>query len=50
MHIACRRTVISKKLMKTSHKIFFVAKNRSLLAAIYVSDSLAGNQRHQTLL
>jgi len=51
VHVVCTMTVIAKKSMKTNHKIFFLigAKNRSLLAAIYVGDNFAAN-RHQTLL
>jgi len=44
-------TEIAKKLMKNNHKIFLiVAKNRLLLAAIYVDEDLAANRWHKTLL
>jgi len=51
VHVACMTTVIAQKSMKTNHKIFLiVAKNRLLLAAVYVGDDLAANRRHQMLL
>jgi len=44
-------TVIAKKTTKTNHKIFLiVAKNSSLLAAVYVCDDLAANRRYQVLM
>jgi len=50
-HVTCITTVIAKNINKNSHKEFFiVAKNRSLLAVIYVSYDLAANRWLKTLL
>jgi len=51
VHAACTTTITDKKSMKNNHIIFLiVAKNRSLLAAVYVGDDLAANRWLRTLL
>jgi len=51
VYVACTTTVIDTKSIKTNHQLFLiVAKNGSLLAAIYVGDDLAANRLHRTLL